>query len=123
MIDHDEFGWQAFGGNVDIEDNIVFIKPLDSFRKRIYIAPLGLWLTLDSGLFEEIKIDTANRSVEIGFEASTPETPSARLRIEQTAKIAGVGNYIPEGISNTERGAFVLPLQSETAWIRLIEQK
>jgi hypothetical protein len=123
VIDHDEFGWQAFGGNVDIEDNIVFIKPLDSFRKRIYIAPLGLWLTLDSGFFEEIKIDTANRSVEIGFEASTPETPSARLRIEQTAKIAGVGNYIPEGISNTERGAFVLPLQPETVWIRLIEKK
>jgi hypothetical protein len=123
VIDHDEFGWQAFGGNLEIKGDRVIVAPLDSFRKRIYIAPQGLWLTLDSGVFQDVKIDSTDRSIEIGLEAQTPYTQSARLRIEQPAKISGVNQYIPEGISITERGAFVIPLQSETVWIRLTMQK
>jgi hypothetical protein len=123
VIDHDEFGWQAFGGNLEIKGDRVIVAPLDSFRKRIYIAPQGLWLTLDSGVFQDVKIDSTDRSIEIGLEAQTPYTQSARLRIEQPAKISGVNQYIPEGISIPERGAFVIPLQSETVWIRLTMQK
>ena len=54
VIDHPEFGWQSFGGNVSVSGNWVTVQPLDSFRKRVYIAPLGLWLTLDAGTFERI---------------------------------------------------------------------
>lgn len=123
VIDHDEFGWQAFGGNIDVEDKTVSIEPLDSFRKRIYIASLGLWLTLDSGTFEFVKISVPDRSLEIGLESQTPYTRYARLRIEQPASIDGIGSYIPEVFSETERGAFIIPLKQDTVRIRLIEEK
>jgi len=52
-----DFGWQSFGGNAGVSGNWVNVQPLDSFRQRVYIAPLGLWLTLDAGTFEKIAID------------------------------------------------------------------
>ena len=123
VIFHDEFGWQAFGGNVEIEDDVVKVLPLDSFRKRVFIAPFGLWLTLDAGNFEAIKIHTADKSVELGFSPSTPFTQSARLRIDLPSKLADVGKFKLKGELEKERGAFVIPLNSGITWIRLSEQK
>ncbi len=34
---------------VKIEGDTVKVTPLDSFRARVYVASLGLWLTLDAG--------------------------------------------------------------------------
>jgi len=39
----------ALGGNVQADASKVVLRPLDSFRQRVYLAPLGLWLTLDAG--------------------------------------------------------------------------
>ena len=123
VIHHDEFGWQAFGGNIEVGGDIVKVLPLDSFRNRVFVGTLGLWLTLDAGNFEAIRINTANKSVELGFSPSTPFTPSARLRIERPVKVVGLSEYKPEGISKTERGAYVIPLNSGTTWIRLTVKK
>ena len=55
VINHPEFGWQAFGGNVTAAADRITIKPLDSFRQKIYLAPIGLWLTLDAGTFNSVE--------------------------------------------------------------------
>ena len=43
------FGWQAFGGNVQTKGDWVRVFPKDALRRRVYIAPRGLFLTLDAG--------------------------------------------------------------------------
>jgi hypothetical protein len=58
VINHPDFGWQAFGGNVTRSGDWLKVQPLDSFRMRVYIAPLGLWLTLDAGKFESVEVNT-----------------------------------------------------------------
>src|SRR4030095_13348625 len=45
VMDHVEFGWLAFGGNLKVDGGWVRVQPLDAFRQRVYVAPLGLWLT------------------------------------------------------------------------------
>ena len=65
VIKHQEFGWQSFGGNVSVSGDWVHVQPLDSFRKRVYIAPLGLWLTLDAGTFQRIAINTKSNVVRV----------------------------------------------------------
>lgn len=119
LIKHPEFGWQAFGGNVRSKGDWVTVTPLDSFRMRVYVAPRGLWLTLDAGQFEEVALNTKTGAVRIGLASATPETPQARLRIEQPAKITGVGSYQPSQSLKQEREAFVIPLKQGTAWIEL----
>jgi hypothetical protein len=102
VVNHPEFGWIAFGGNVSVRGTSIKITPLDSFRSRIYIAPLGLWLTLDAGTFESVELDSSSGVVRVGFAASTEATPEARMRIYQPAKISGVGNYQPGGSLTAE---------------------
>ena len=123
VVNHPDFGWQAFGGNTKVEGDWVRIQPLDSLRVRVYIAPRGLWLTLDSGTFESVAVNTRNNSVRVGLAPQTPSTPLACLRIEQPAKITSVGTYHPRQSRNRERDAYSIPLKGTVTWIDLVDSK
>jgi hypothetical protein len=120
VIDHPEFGWQAFGGNLRVNGNSIDVQPLDSFRKRVYIAPLGLWLTLDAGTFERVAIDKRSRLVRITLSRADRFTPNARLRVQQPARRTGVGTYAPRQKFVNERDAFTIPLSKSTITIELV---
>jgi len=122
VVNHPEFGWITFGGNVETHDRVVRVTPLDSARSRVYLAPLGLWLTLDAGTFESLELDPRTRKVRIALSPSDVFTPSARLRIEQPGQpptVSGVGQFHPAAEFATERGAYVIPLSKETVSIEL----
>jgi hypothetical protein len=120
VINHPAYGWQAFGGNVTNAGGWVTVKSLDSLRRRVYIAPLGLYLTLDAGTFDSVAINPSTKAVRITLSASNAFTPSARMRIEQPAKIAGVGTYsMAEGSFTSERGAIVVPLKQTVTVIEV----
>lgn len=119
LVDHPEFGWIAFGGNVKAQGKVISVVPRDSFRARVYIASLGLWLTLDSGQFENVEVNSETGLVRIALAAATENTPQGRLRIEQPAKLGGVGNYRPAAPLQVERGAYIVPLGKETTWLEL----
>ena len=119
VVDHPEFGWLAFGGNIQVRGKIVTIAPLDSYRSRIYLASLGLWITLDAGRVEHVELDSGTGLVRLGLAAATEDTPEARLRIEQPARIRGIGPYRPVSSLTSERGAYVVPLKEGTSWVEL----
>jgi hypothetical protein len=119
LINHPEFGWQSFGGNVKREGDWVKVQPRDAFRMRVYIAAHGLWLTLDAGQFEEVDLNIATGVVRAGLARATPETPQVRLRIEQPAQVTGIGTYRPRQNLPKEREAFVIPLTGGTKWVEL----
>jgi hypothetical protein len=119
VVDHPEFGWVAFGGNVNVDGATIKVTPLDSFRSRIYIASLGLWLTLDAGTFESAELDSSSGIVRVGLAAATDATPEARMRLEQPAKISGVGAYRAGTPLKVERDTYVVPLTNGTTWIVL----
>jgi len=116
---HAEFGWLAFGGNVTVEGTTVRVRPLDSSRSRFYVAPLGLWLTLDAGTFETVEIN--GDSVRVTLAPATPFTPQARLRVEQPAAMSGVTAVAPAERFNFERGAYVIPLAETTTQVVLTQ--
>jgi len=119
IVNHPEFGWIAFGGNVKTQGKVVTVTPRDSFRARVYIAALGLWLTLDAGKFESIEVNPVTGVVRVGLAGATQATPTGLLRIEQPAKVSGVGNYRLASPLQSQRGVYVLPLQKETTWLEL----
>jgi hypothetical protein len=121
LVNHPEFGWQAFGGNVELQEDWVTLKPLNSSRSRVFLSEVGLWLTLDAGQFESVSMNSNTGEVKIQFEATSGHTSVARLRIEQPAELNGVGQYQPEGDFKEERGAFVIPLNSVETTVTLSE--
>jgi hypothetical protein len=113
VINHPQYGWQAFGGNLEvIGGSRVVVQTLDSIRRRIYIAPLGLYLTLDAGMFESVTIEPVSGRVRVTLAPADAYTPRALLRVEQPARVAGVGTYRTAQSYQAERGALVVPLAS-----------
>lgn len=86
----------------------------------MYLAPAGLWLTLDSGQFEAVELNTKTGAIRVRLVAATPYLHAARLRIEQPAKIAGMKSYRPSKSLKQELGAYEVPLVTATAWMNLI---
>jgi hypothetical protein len=118
IVNSPEFGWLAFGGNLQAKKGTVKVTPLDASRTRIYLAPLGLWLTLDAGTFESVEA-LKNDEVRIALNAATEFTPTARLHIEQPAKIDGVGKYHPAATFKQEQDVYDIPLAKKTMWVTL----
>jgi hypothetical protein len=114
-----EFGWHAFGGNIEVKGDRVEVTPLDSFRMRVYLAPVGLWLTLDGGQFDKIQFDSRTGAVRVGLAVADQFTSQASLRVEQPAKLSGVGEYKPTKSLESQRGAYVVPLSKGTTWVEL----
>jgi hypothetical protein len=120
LINHPDFGWQAFGGDVKTSGDWVTTTPKDAFRMKFYVASLGLWMTLDAGTFESVAVNTKTHAVRVILSPSDQFTPDARLRIEQPAKVAGIGEFHPTGAARTqERGAYVIPLSKRTTEVVL----
>ena len=123
VVHHPEFGWQAFGGNLSVQGSMIHIQPLDSFRMRVYLAPRGLWLTLDAGKFAGVELDTRTGAVRVGLAPADPYTPQARLQVEQPAKIAGVGAYRPKKELSVAGGAYTVPLGKGVTLITLTDTR
>jgi Family of unknown function (DUF5695) len=78
-----------------------------------------MWLTLDAGRFESIEVNSKTGAVRVGLSAATEFTPTARLRIEQPAKIKDVGKYHSTQPLKQERDALVVPLKKGVTWVDL----
>lgn len=119
VVHSPDFGWVSFGGNIQQDARAVTVTPLDAYRSRVYLASLGLWLTLDAGEFDQVEI-LKDGSVRIAFAAATKFTPAARMRVEQPAQINGVGKYHAAAEFKMERDAYTIPLKSTgVTWITL----
>lgn len=114
-----EFGWLVFGGNLISKGTTVSVRPLDSFRQRVYLAPLGLWLMLDSGQFEQVVLDEVTGVVDVRLAPGDVYTAAALLRIEQPARVDGVGKIAPFKNLTMERGAYVVPLETTSVNVQL----
>ncbi len=123
VINHPEFGWQAFGGNVSVSGSRVTVGVVDSLRKRIYIAPLGLYLTLDAGRFERVEVDSRTQVVRVTLAPAKADTSRARLRVEQPFTPNGVGTFRVTGPLASERGASVVPLSAKPTAIEIRPQR
>jgi hypothetical protein len=97
----------------------VSVDPKDSFRQRVFWAPLGVWLTLDSGRFERVSFDARSGVLDVRLSAADAYTNRALLRVEQTATPGAMGPVLPIGGLQMERGAYVVPLGKTSVSVRL----
>ncbi len=99
---------------------IVQATTLDSFRNRIFIAPIGLWLTLDSGKFKSIKYDPLSRSLRINLAPASKNAAIARLRVHKMNGAEDSSHPIKiEGNPKVERGAYIFLLGNKDRVVRI----
>ena len=110
VIEDPVFDLLCFGGTAVRKANIIRIVPADAYRRRIYLAPYNLWLTLESGCFREIILLLESKTIQIGLEPANDWTSAARLVVEQPGK--STVRIKPVKQFRQERGAWVIPLNT-----------
>lgn len=125
IINHPDFGWQAFGGIITSTSPTILVQPRDSLRRRVFIAPLGTLLTLDAGAFSVVEYTPTAKMIDVtivpvadGATNAAP-APNGRLVISQTAIIPGVGILKPVSTLKQDAGAWVIPFTSGQGKVKL----
>lgn len=125
VIQHPDFGWQAFGGDVQSTTPTIVVHPRDTLRRRVFIAPLATMFTLDAGAFSLVDFDPVKRSVTLTVTAA-PEgasgaasAPQGRLVVTQTAEVSGVHLLKPNKSLKQDAGAWVVPFTKGSATVTL----
>lgn len=109
LMQHPEFGWLGFGGNVSSTKGVVSLKLTTAAKSAVYIANVGVWLTLDAGQIDEVKYDMASREIRIRLNPATAHAPNAYLRLDQAGKVRGT--YAVKNKYNKIRGSYEIPLK------------
>jgi hypothetical protein len=115
LVNHPTFGWAGFGGNVREANGVITLQPKDSARNRVFIAPAGLWLTLDAGKFTAAAYDPKTGRVTVTLAPADAHTPKAYLNVKTTT--ATGKTYTAN--AQTERGAYVIQLDANATTIEL----
>jgi hypothetical protein len=119
-VKHDqEFGWLSFSGELEKAGNWITVIPTNADRSRVFIADLGLWLTLDAGKFERVAFNTSTGQVRVSLDPANAHTTRALLRVEQPAAVQGIGTYSPVASFSIDRGAYVVPLRTAVTELEL----
>ena len=88
-LTHDEdMGWLAFGGNINIKENIVEVEITTASKSKIFIAPIDLWLTLDAGAFKKFNYNIVTKQVTVTLAERNDFTPNAYLRINKETDLS-----------------------------------
>ncbi len=122
ILDHPDFGWLAFGGNLKKEKNTVTVALTTAAKSSVYLAPIGLWISLDAGKIESVRYDISTGNVHLKLEEADRYTPAAVIRVAQPAKLAHVSTYTIKTTGTKERGATLINL-STTGTTEVLIQK
>jgi hypothetical protein len=114
ILEHKDFGWLAFGGNLKKEGNVIDVRLTTAARSAVYIAPAGLWISLDAGKIESVAYNMSTGEVNLKLEKADQFTPTAVIRITQPAKLPGVGQYQIKNVIKSDRAAQLVNLSSTT---------
>ncbi|KKA17917.1 Uncharacterized protein T310_8146 [Rasamsonia emersonii CBS 393.64] len=95
LVEHPTWSWLSFGGNVvSVSDDAITVQPRDSVRRRIYIAPLGLYVSIDAGAITEFTFHPQSSQltlqlVDVISGTGAEPAPRAVVRYEKTADVPG----------------------------------
>ncbi|MBN1987312.1 MAG: hypothetical protein JW761_13460 [Prolixibacteraceae bacterium] len=118
ILNNDEFGWLAFGGN--LEENggdIIKVEITTAAKSRVFIAPLQLSITLDAGQLKSVSFNKNKKEVKLEFNPGNEFTANALLRIEQPQDKEQT--ITAHGFSKNNRRHLVIPLKNEPVMLML----
>ncbi|MEH3115178.1 DUF5695 domain-containing protein [Pedobacter terrae] len=113
ILQHPEFGWLAFGGNLNKTGNMINVKLTTAAKSSVYIAPAGLWISLDAGTIDEVVYDTTNGEIRLKLTKANEYMPNALLRLSQPAKVNGTAVYSVKSKGTEKRGGYEFSLSKD----------
>lgn len=115
LIHDPVFGWLSFGGNVTESEKEITIAPTTASRQQVYIAPAGLWISLNAGEISAVAYNTQTGDIRITLAPRDAYTALAYLEFTTTS---GSTRYTaPASASQTSRGYTIKLKKKETTFL------
>ena len=111
VINHKEFGWLSFGGNLEQDKDLIRVKPVTAAKNAVFIAETGLWIKLDAGQIEEVSYKPSSGEVRLKLAAANEFTAEAALSVQQTSGASGKGSYEIANLEQTPQGSYRIALK------------
>lgn len=115
IVEHPEFGWLAFSGNLKTEKNKIKVGITTASKGRIFLAKENLWLTTDAGEIDELDYDQKDRSVTLVLHAHGPQNLSKIL-----LNVNPESNYEVEGFQKDKFNRYEIPTTMKTIKLKKI---
>ena len=117
LVRHDDLGWLCYFCDADVRADAVQLAPRDSYRRRVFVAPLGLLLTSDAGRIAWVRcaLDASGAITEVtvAFEPVGAQALS-RFRLRLAARAGGRAFRLRGGYALV-RGAYEIPASAQGA--------
>lgn len=83
IVDDPDVGIIAYGGNLSVENDTVTVQPRDAVRRRVYVASMGVYVTISAGQIEEFSFSAAQPiSLELKLVGGLFNTTTAIVWVE-----------------------------------------
>ncbi len=119
LVKDKKFGYLGFGGLLSENQDIIKLEPRDSARKRVFIAPIGLWVTLDAGTLNSVEYNAKSKEVSLFLDAADANTANAYLNLQNT--INNETKFIIE--EQIVNGAYKINLGSSITKLKILSVK
>ncbi len=87
LVQHPDFGWVAMGGNINAMSS-VSVTPVDTVRRCLYIADMGLFVEFDAGQISRFTYEPEAKRLTINLVQSTlgagTAAPSTTMTFQST---------------------------------------
>ena len=122
LFQHEDFGWLGFGGNTVENGNTVTLDLTTAAKNKVYLAPVGLWLTLDAGQFKSVTYDTQSGAVTLTLLPADAHTPEAFLKVYSLERGPVGKSYNTTALTPSGRGSFRIALSNQSTQLTLNQQ-
>lgn len=120
LVEDDDLGLIAYGGNVGGSGGAVTVTPKDAARRRAFVGPLGILLEIDAGVINEYTYTAADRSVSVTL-GQLDGTPTANATNIWVSKESGDAGYKVTGTGVTAaRLGWLVPLNSASVTVKVV---
>lgn len=124
FVQHPTLGALCFQCDLaNSSDAAIVIDPKDSYRQRVYLEPLALYIQADAGQFASLSLDLESRKLTVTFSQSAqPEGETFTMRRLRVDKVSAQrpGDHFQlqetQGIEKL-RGAFEIPASMSSVTI------
>lgn len=111
VVDDEELGLVAFGGEMVVTGGRVIVKPRDALRRRVYIGRMGVYITVSAGWIGEVEFDEAKSgSVRVSIVPGPARVSSAVVWVEMPGTRDEYA--VTGGQKRKERGGWVVEIGS-----------
>lgn len=118
---HDEFGWIAMGGNIIVEDEWITMNLTTAARSRVFIAPVGVELSLDAGKFKSVSFNPETEEIKAVLDVENEFTPEALMEVKSN-DVSGEGAWKVARFTKNDRNLYEIPLKKKERTIRVIKE-